>query len=403
MESTRTTFIPFQIMRIGSFHNPERCSIPEAINNTLQHFSNTSETYSLHHLPQILVIQINPEALIHITTSILIEAQPESSSYLLYAVCFYNGSGSTGHYVVETLSAPSNRWFRYQAADINPVTPLSSTDYQPYLLFYRSEKLSWKVQLKDEAHIPPHPAASPSVLPNSPSDSLITSQLFSQTLSTPPHPAASPSVLPNSPSDSLITSQLPSQTLSTPPHPSEPPLPDTPNILSPLHNRVLQEPTVTTKRFPYLGRETRYSCPSCDYTCTRFSLLRTHLSREHNPDRQPKTQYKCSECKKVFRSQKAVRQHYRRQHLNKDKFKCDVDNCNSTFSTSYNYQRHMCRVHGLFNVDNEAESSCPSSKTDFLTPSAFSSSSSSSIKPSQSEDSLKYYFASPFPPPRFLL
>ena len=96
----------------------------------------------------------------------------------------------------------------------------------------------------------------------------------------------------------------------------------------------------------------RYICELCSYSSNRKYNLQLHRRKVHevktNPELFPKLQ--CHICDKYFNLKEKLAEHVRRIHNNKKKLKlkCEIDNCDKSYTTSHNFKEHMAKSHGKF-------------------------------------------------------
>ena len=354
--------------------------------------------------------------------------------YQLYAICFYSGVGSEGHYYAEALSPSNNVWLRFSAVDICCVTTPGMKNDIPTLMFYRLSTLLWTIHSGET----PHSVTPPSLTPSTP---LPNNSPLSQTSPIIPNPI-SPSESPNlSNPIPLLNTTSPSQTmqlpesiplpntLATPPHSfhssvlttpftshtsRQPQISSTNTLSSPFHDRVFRTTAVTSA--PEAFHTVLFACHICGFTCSRSRTLAKHIQHQHSSYKCSLCDFRakdsaslsvhihkshtapfiCSVCGHVSTLRKAARQHYLRQHLTKGKFRCPLIGCNASFNTQSNYIRHIQRVHKEsethFPDQNQSSSSTSSSHT---TDSTFFTSTQSSDSDTHDEP----HMSEPFPLP----
>ena len=385
-------------------------------------------TYIIHCLPDVLVVQSNCYRPIPPILQLQDECFDFSSYFLLfpflgslkvyqlYAVCFYRGIGSEGHYYAETLSQSNNIWLRFNAVDICYVTTWGIKNDIPTLMFYRRSTLPWDIPSGESPHSLTPPSFTQSTpLPNNTPLSQTSPLINTMTLPNPTSPSESPTFsntipLPNR-TPASVTTQLPDTI--PPPNSLATPLPafhssgltkpstnhatSSNTLSSPFHDRVFRTAAITSAQKAF--HSVLYVCHICGYTCSTSRTLTKHIRHQHSSykcslcafhaddsaslsihiQQSHAAPLKCSVCRHVSTTRKAAKQHYLRQHITKGRFRCTVDGCNSSFSTRYNYNRHMKRVHKQSNTrstnDNHSTSSPNTSQT---TNSGFLSSTQSS-------------------------
>ena len=245
--------------------------------------------------------------------------------YQLYAVCFYSGVGSEGHYYAEALSPSNNVWLRFSAVDICCVTTPGMKNDIPTLMFYRLSTLLWTIHSGET----PHSVTPPSLTPSTP---LPNNSPLSQTSPIIPNPI-SPSESPNlSNPIPLLNTTSPSQTmqlpesiplpntLATPPHSfhssvlttpvtshasRQPQISSTNTLSSPFHDRVFRTTAVTSA--PEAFHTVLFACHICGFTCSRSRTLAKHIQHQHSS-------YKCSLCDFRTKDSASLSVHIHKSH-----------------------------------------------------------------------------------------
>lgn len=87
-----------------------------------------------------------------------------------------------------------------------------------------------------------------------------------------------------------------------------------------------------------------YVCDFCNSTFRHRAALRSHRIRHTDPEK-----YKCDICCECFVTNQSLKKHISRQHRDSEvdvrPFKCDIENCTSTFKYEDFLVRHKKEVH----------------------------------------------------------
>ncbi|XP_063760650.1 P43 5S RNA-binding protein-like isoform X2 [Eleginops maclovinus] len=87
-------------------------------------------------------------------------------------------------------------------------------------------------------------------------------------------------------------------------------------------------------------RHAGYCCPhNCELFEHMWSKLQKHISAKHQAT------FTCQVCKKEFAKADALRRHKRTHASHKPVLVCPRDNCQAYFSTTFNLQHHIRKVH----------------------------------------------------------
>ncbi|KAF3699912.1 P43 5S RNA-binding protein 42S P43 Thesaurin-B [Channa argus] len=83
-----------------------------------------------------------------------------------------------------------------------------------------------------------------------------------------------------------------------------------------------------------------YPCPrsNCDVHEHTWGKLQKHMAKHS-------TTFECQVCKKVYKKADALRRHKRTHASHKPVLVCPKDNCQAYFSTTFNLQHHIRKVH----------------------------------------------------------
>nr|XP_020462992.1 P43 5S RNA-binding protein-like isoform X2 [Monopterus albus] len=95
-----------------------------------------------------------------------------------------------------------------------------------------------------------------------------------------------------------------------------------------------------TERKAHEKKHTGYRCPhdECQALEHTWGKLQKHRAKHS-------ATFTCSVCKKVFKKAKGLRRHKRSHASHKPVLVCPRDNCKAYFSTTFNLQHHIRKVH----------------------------------------------------------